>query len=527
MLSEFPPYNGMRNRNIHREARVHRLRILVLMCAGAATAAAQTAGGLTLAKAIDSTLSLHPLLGVSRQQVALRQGIRREVSGAFDRLYQSGGRQSYSHAPALDSSLRFRNDGVNSTSVDGAAMKLYRNGVTAGPTAVVSRTRSPLLTPDGLNLSRMAFEVSVPLRRNAATQVIARENSATQEVDAARFDLNQTAANLLAETAVRYWELRGALLLLDVFLGSERRGETFLEMTQTLIQAERIPRNDINLVRANLAGRTATRIESEQAVIAARQALAYAMGLVPEEMQRLADPAADLPESASIPGEDAIRAYVSRALARRTDYQAAQRRVAAARALVPGAENQTRPSIDVVLSSGYSGLRAGAAPTSTLASLFRGVGGADAIASLRYEFAPANNTALGRLAQVTATVRQAELQASDLARSITADVNVAGQAVRNAALRTERARESVAAFQDALAAERDKYTLGFGSLVDILTTEDRLTQALVLQVRAQIDYAQALADLRQATGTILEPDADLTTLVGANLERDFRSAPKP
>ena len=38
----------------------------------------------------------------------------------------------------------------------------------------------------------------------------------------------------------------------------------------------------------------------------------------------------------------------------------------------------------------------------------------------------------------------------------------------------------------ALDEEREKYRLGFGSLVDILTIEDRLTASLAVEVRARL-----------------------------------------
>jgi outer membrane protein TolC len=78
--------------------------------------------------------------------------------------------------------------------------------------------------------------------------------------------------------------------------------------------------------------------------------------------------------------------------------------------------------------------------------------------------------------------------------------------VRNAALQLQRAREAVASSQAALEGEREKYRLGVGQLVDVLTMEDRLTTAEQNQVTAELDYALALTQLRFATGSIVEPD---------------------
>lgn len=469
---------------------------------------AQARGTLTLQQVLETTLRLHPQIGVQQQEVGIQQGIRRQLSGSFDPVYQSGLQQSYTPVPVTLPGAGAANSAVNVTTFSAGATRLYRSGVTAGPAVALTRTRDNIFNPEGISQSRLAYEVTVPLRRNQGRQVAAQERSATIDIDASQYELNQTISSLLADAAGNYWRLVGALRLLEVAGGSEQRGQLFLSTTQSLVDADRIPRNDLSLVRANLAQRIAARLQAQQDAVEARQALALALGLSPEEMQQVPDPSEDLPEiSGAAPVADAptVRAYIELALTRRADYLAAKRRVESARALLPAAENQTRPGIDLTFSSGYSGLRVGAAPTSALAALFRGASGMDAVAGVRYEFAPANNAAQGRLSQTQAALRQAELRATDTARSIAATVTVAVMGLHNAAQRLERARESVAAFQSALAAEREKYTLGFGSLVDILTTEDRLTGALGVEVRARVDYALELARLRQATGTVIEP----------------------
>jgi outer membrane protein TolC len=471
-------------------------------------------GTLSLLDALESTLREHPQIRIEQEQVGLRRGIEREASGIFDRNYSSGLSQSYM-PPAL-SALTTSTGAVsypaqNDTSFDFSALRLYHNGITAGPVLDLNRTRDNLVYPNGLSQTVLAYQVTVPLRRNRGTEVVtANLTSAGIQVEGARFDLSQAVSDLLAGTATSYWQLTGALRLLAVAASSEQRGAVFLENVRDLIAADRIPRSEINQVRANLADRTATRIAAEQDVVASRQALALAMGLGPEQMTALTDPTDDFPEAslAALSGSrsETARQYLVLALTRRADYLSAQKRVAAARALIPAAKNQTEPAVDLTFSTGYTGLQKGAAPTSSLASLYAGVNGVNAVGGVRYQSAPANNAAQGRLAQAEVAVRQADLAVTDLARSISASVTVAVDGLRNAAARLQKSTESVAAFRVALDAEREKYRLGFGSLVDILTTEDRLTSALEAQVSAELAYALALAQLRHATGTIVDPD---------------------
>ena len=104
------------------------------------------------------------------------------------------------------------------------------------------------------------------------------------------------------------------------------------------------------------------------------------------------------------------------------------------------------------------------------------------------------------------SVRQAELRTLQTSQTIMASVVTAVAGVRNAALQLQRAREAVASSQAALDGEREKYRLGVGQLVDVLTMEDRLTTAEQNQVTAELGYALALTQLRFATGSIVEPD---------------------
>lgn len=467
---------------------------------------------LTLLDSLDATLRDHPQLKLQQEQVNSRRGVQREASGIFDRNYQSGLSQSYMPNPVttLSSAAGVSSPQVNNTSFDFSATKLYSNGISAGPVVDLNRTRDSLLNPGGLSQGTVAYQVTVPLRRNRGSDVVtAALNSAGIQVDSARYDLSQTASDLLAATAASYWQLTGARQLLAVAASSEERGATFLQNVEDLIAGDRIPRNEIHQVRANLADRAAARIAAQQDVVAARQALALAMGLAPEQMLLLPDASDDFPEPAlPASGVEAARRYLQTALAQRADYLAAQKRAAAARTLLPAAKNQAKAEVDVTLSTGYTGLHGGAAPPSYLASLFTGVGGMNVTGGVRYQFAPANNAALGRLTQAETAVREADLEAADLARSISAAVTVSVEGLSNAALGLQKATESVASFQQALEGEREKYRLGFGSLVDILTTEDRLTLALEAQVRADLAYALAVVQLRHATGSIVDPDPD-------------------
>ena len=487
------------------------LRLILNILAFASLAWGQARPGkLTLQEALESTLSLHPQARIREQQVTASRGALREASGIFDPFYSSGLQQSFAPTPLTTGQQDLtgpRSAAVNFTSFNVASRRLYRNGISAGPIVELDRARDRLANIAGVNRSRLAYEMTIPLLRNRGPDVVAAgERSAGVQVEASRLDLNQSFTDLLSNTAVSYWELVGALRLLEVAASSEARATMILQNVEDLIKADRIPQNDIHQVRANLAERVAGRVAASQQVVVARQQLALAVGVPPEAIASIPDPAEGLPEVTSPEDKpEVMRRYIELALTRRSDYLAARKRTEAERAFLAQAKNGLLPNVELTLSSGYSGLSEGAA--SFFTSPVQGVRGVDAVAGLRYGFAPRNNIAAGRLAQTEAAIQQAEWRAAAVARQISSEVVVALAGVRNAALRLGKARESVAAYQSALDGEREKYRRGFGSLVDILTIEERLTGSLAVVVLAQIDAAVELAHLRQATGTLVAPDA--------------------
>jgi outer membrane protein len=199
-------------------------------------------------------------------------------------------------------------------------------------------------------------------------------------------------------------------------------------------------------------------------------------------------------------------------LQRRADFLAAQRRIDKAGILRIAAKNGLRPQVNLNFESGFSGLQEGAGVKHFFGASGSGIGGADATVGISYSFPAGNSNAIGQMLQAEAVQRQSDLEAQQVERSISASVVTAVKGVRNAVLRVGKAQESVESFRAALDGERERYRVGMGSVVDVLTVEDRLTNALNNQVQAQLSYALALVQLRFATGTIVAPHERVQTV---------------
>lgn len=510
--------------------------LLVCVLRGYGQSSAPPLPPLDLLEALQSTLANQPALHIEEQQVVSSRAARRQASGEFDTVVESTVSQNRINNPltlfnqeeAGLLGIMTNNQVSNVTSVDVGATKLYRNGVSVSPNLLATRTTDNIYDIGGTNLTTLAFKVDVPLLRGRGRDVVAAtETAAGIEVEASLLDLNQTISSLLSSTALSYWNAVAAAKNLKVAEGSEDRGKIYVDNVQTLIKAGRVPQAEGNQVNANLATRSAARIAAEQNLLAARQQLALAMGLSTDQMESVGMPIEDFPvddgQTLAVLNTHPLSQFYDLALAHRADYLAAKKREVEEKTLVTPARKALLPQLNLNLSTGYSSLDEGTGVGNFFSSPGRAPRGPDVGVGVTYQFPPSNNTAYGALMQAQSNLRQAELRTLQTSQGIMAAVVTAVGGVRNAALQLQRTQEAVAASQAALDGEREKYRLGVGQLVDVLTMEDRLTVAQQSQVSAELGYALALTQLRFATGSIVEPDKAVQSV-----DRDvFFSVPAP
>jgi outer membrane protein len=463
-----------------------------------------------LARAIEATLRDHPLLHAQEQQVQFNRGALLRAQSQFDRVISADGSVGHTYTPLtqVERTLYDASSATtNTATVDAAMTQQFHNGITAGPLLTVSRTTDNVFTQLGLNESHLGYQINVPLLRGRGRDVVgAQETASGIEVEASLLDLNQTISDLLVNTAVAYWSAVAARRSLDVYREAEARGRVLLDTVQALIAGDKIPRSEVSETQANLADRTASRIAAEQQLLLAKQQLAVAMGVSAENMFAAGEPGDAMP---SAPPADSFRpaqAFIPDALRQRADFLATQKRRGEAELLANAAKNQLKPQLDIQFSTGYSGLREGTAPYQLLDAPFAGIHGVDATGGIRYSFPMQNRAAEANVLQTRSSAVQADYKSQDSARNIASAVIVAVEGVRSAIRQREETDRSVAFFRTALDSEREKYRLGIGSIVEVLTVEDRLTMELTAQVQAELGYAVAIAKLRQATGSVVAPD---------------------
>ena len=484
------------------------------------------AHNITIQDAAESVLAQHPLLHFQKAQVSLDEGLRLQMSGLFDTQFATSISQQWMTSPLsvyeAESVASGTFGGTVERSSQGAmtenVARLFRTGVSVAATLQVQRMLDNISSVGGSNVSTVSLALNIPLLRNRGRKVVAaQESAAIGEVRAAANDLNQEASTLLETMAVDYWNLLASQKNLDIAAASEARARKYLEDVNTLVEADQIPKNDLHELEANLAQRSATRIIAEQSVVAAQEQVALDMGLDRSTINRFEPRASDeFPSAISEPALEAVAKeiddFMALALSRRGDYLSAQQRLAEQRELSYAARNRLQPQLDLSLNAGYSGLQAGRKFLNVVDAVGTAAPGPNAGASLTFSFPPRNEIARGQLAQADALARQMELQSEQIQHEILTEVVTALNGLVHAFQAVEQTTRAVAAAQASLDGQREKYRVGMGSVVDLVTIEDRLNTALSAQVQSQVSFALALSLMRYATATFVEPSSQSLSL---------------
>lgn len=470
-----------------------------------------------LIDALQSTLEKDPDIQLQVQQLSLNRGALKADSGQFDTLLNASVLQNHLTNPLTSlQELQYAQAGIfasalasNTTTYTLGVQRLFRNGISVGPSVSLNRNTDNIATQEGLNQSQLAFGVTLPLLRGRGRNAVdAQERSAATTVDASVRDVNQEIAQLLSTTAIQYWNVVAAAQNLVIAKDSEQRGKKYVRDVQTLIDKDRVPRGEINQLLANLDNRAASRIAAEQQLAAAEQNLALAMGLRSGELTVLPKTVDSLPDwsGKGVPKitPQLTNEFVASALNERADMIAANFRVQAARQLLPAARNQLLPQLNVDLSAGYSGLTVGTAFGRPFIAPFNDVRGVNVIGSINWAFPIRNETAIGQLEEARASYDQSVLNQENVARDIASSVVTAMTGLAYSVTGLRKAREAVSYYHLALNNEVEKFRLGLNTLANVIQMEDYLNSAESAEVSAQLSYAVALANLRFATGTVID-----------------------
>ena len=474
------------------------------------------ARGLTLENVVEAALENSYSIRRYADQVRVRESEVQMAEGAFDLYFDflaARGQDRRLYTEAEREALNVPTSETGITTYRIGVSRRFRSGLLVSPGVELARHDAFTFRSAPIVRTRAALNFAYPLLRGGTrSPESVAVDAAEIAAEASELQLHDVRTRSIYLAAAAYWAYHGAHQALRILSESEEKSHRLLEETAALVAGDERPASDLDQLRADLADRISARLGAEQALFEARQQLGIEMGLAPHDAADFSAPATAFPTSRldlDLPDSGRL---ITLALAERADLAGARRDAAAADLVLEARRTAARPGLDLRLDVGYSGLTEGDLQLGQYFPPFgqNDVGGGSATLSLVFDFPAANNSARGALARQEAMLRQSHLTVAELEQTITSSILVAAGQLRSSAAELEQAEEAVHLYEMALENERKKLQLGMSTQFELLLVDERLRNAMLSRVSAQVRFAQALARLRYDTGTLLPDGTDFT-----------------
>ena len=357
----------------------------------------------------------------------------------------------------------------------------------------------------------LGFEVNLPLLRGRGARHPWRHRNVRLNATSRRLTLlKHRASESVLASVTAYWNLLAARQRVDVLRRSVDLQEQLVKITDQLITGDEVPKSERSRALAGQATSQAQPEAGEGDLIAARMALAQAMGLAVESERNapLADgPFPRSPDPAQLAALDATQ-LARAASTRRFDLRAAEAGVDSRVLLAEAARLNTRSRLD------FKGSAFGTSIGEThMNEALKDPSRPGASLQFTYEKPFGNNTLLGRQEQADAQLRQKEIAATDLDRTVKIAVVQGLETLIQAVDRLKHAEAAGQYSQQTIDGEVEKLQAGQSTLIDTTQSEQQRTSARPDLISARQQVAVLLAQLRFQTGTMVHEVADGKTQV--------------
>jgi outer membrane protein TolC len=377
--------------------------------------------------------------------------------------------------------------------------------------------------------SFFSTSLDVPFGRGGSRRAVqATERAAASNIEARREILRHLVASEVVTTILAWNDLAAAQEIAGILAESAERQKRVVDVTRQLIEGGDVADVDLARAQARFATIEGARSGAERDVVAARVALAEAIGLGAGAMGEA--PLAAEPLSGDLAPAPPIPDLVARALAERRDYRALDHQQEANEALAIAARSDLSWRIDFFVTAGMSTLyesplfrylpderevppRDSAVHYDRPAGFWRSVTGSwdpFVTVGLRMDFPFHNNAAKGRFARERAALLQTQIRYVDTERVIRDNVVRAAVALDRARETVARRREAIENLERTLESTLALFDQGEIDLIDTLTTEENLTSERLALVRSLQLYHGLLARLRFDTGSVIDFDDEGT-----------------
>jgi outer membrane protein TolC len=485
---------------------------------------------LSLLDAVRSALQRHPSIAIARTDVDAAQAQIGAALAPFDASVNASLGHQRVRTPLLPG------ESISDTTTLGVgAQKTFQWGMSVAPSVTLARIHDRArvavmggglpggvqfggLVGDPVQQAHAELALIQPLLRGAGTTGAASAlHAAKRSRNAAELVRDHTAQAQALDAIQAYFQLAASEQELALQQASQERAQKLVDETRVLVDADQRPRGDLRQLLGNLANRKRGVLEAEDSRRQSLSALRLAMGL--DEGDE-----ADAIEYAPVDPLPRVRArdmpagvLMDKALQQRRDVWAADESVAAAKAAEDGADHNTLPQLDLSVSVGYTGALRDDGVGPFFAAAGRNVPGVDAGGALSLTLPVENSAQQAELGLRSAERRRAEIVRDDLRRNVRSRVLAALDDLQLSSQALVAAREAEAEYEQALHDENDKLRAGLSTVIDVVLTEDALTQAQLSLIRNELVCAISLARLYFELGALPSGDSEAQEKLGAML----------
>jgi outer membrane protein TolC len=322
-------------------------------------------------------------------------------------------------------------------------------------------------------------------------QRIASKRVASANEDAADAGFVNQRYQVTAATAAVFFTALADAELVRVAQAQVDRAKEELQISVNKFKAGAATRSDTLTSTVDLGNARLALLQAQANLATAQANLGRQVGV--DQLVRAVPDTAFPP----LPDTTALRAQ---ALESSPVVQQAEAKARATRAQLGIAHSEYWPALSLSYSNGYTGLdslgRLGLTPWSTTQNYLNNW-------ALRFTLSWTLFNGFGREAdQVSASVTRdvAEATAADTRRGMNAQYTQQLAALFTANAQIGIAGADVAAAAEAVRVQQERYRLGAGTLLDLLTAQANLTQAQVSEVQARYTYLIARAQLEALVG---------------------------
>lgn len=458
------------------------------------------------------------LIGLKEQAEAQAQITLQEIIKDFDELIEDQSTRIEELGSTPHAEIK---SGAN---IDIAYRYPFRNGIVVQPGFDLSYSANQFRGKEQeqapIYRSLWSFTLDVPLGRGSGLAARAGEDASELVYKASLLSLKQSVSNSIFNALNAYWTLVSAQERAQILRASANLQAKLAELSRIQIESDLIPSAEMDRIRAREANVKSSWIQAERQVQTARFALARQIGLSVESLDQAPRAGDQFPPLKDAVNLDTIspRSFIDYSVEHRHDYKAAQILQNSELVRVKAADINLARQSDVQIELGYSGIRQDAEVGEGIRSAaFGNLVGASVRAKYQLDWEVENNGALGRLASSDAIWKQRGIFARDQRRNIKNNVLFAFNSLRETKQEVGRGTGSTQYYLTTMSSELEKYKVGSSTLIGIILTEERSTDAQLQLVNSRERYAKFVNQLRFETATLFQEDENNQVIINEEL----------